>query len=129
MQTLDRFELDFNHLQQQAQAAQQDYRLYTAKAEESRITTAMDNEKIASVRVIDAARTPIQPLHSTLKLKIALAALFGLFAGVAVAFALELLGDRLETADRVESGLGLPVLTSIPICGRACTANCVDVHG
>jgi uncharacterized protein involved in exopolysaccharide biosynthesis len=114
LQALDRVELDFNHLQQQAQAAQQDYRLYTAKSEESRIATAMDNEKIASVRVIDAARTPMLPLPSTMKLKILLAALFGLFAGVAVAFALELVGDRLETADRAESDLGVPVLASIP---------------
>jgi len=114
LQALDRAEVDFNHLQQKAQAAQQDYRVYTAKAEESRIANAMDNEKIASVRVIDSARPPLAPLPSTVKLKLILAALFGLLAGVAVSFGLELFRDQLETPDRVERVLGLPVLTSIP---------------
>jgi uncharacterized protein involved in exopolysaccharide biosynthesis len=68
LQNLDRVEVEFNHLQQQAIAAQQDYRVYTAKQEESRITNAMDNEKIASVRVIEPARPPMVPLPSTMKL-------------------------------------------------------------
>ena len=115
LQGLDRLEPDFDHLQQQAQAAQQNYRLYMAKTEESRVASAMDTERIASVRVIDPARPPMQPLNSRLQLKILLTAAFGLFAGLVVAFGLELFGDRLETAERAESALGVPVLTSIPI--------------
>jgi uncharacterized protein involved in exopolysaccharide biosynthesis len=114
LQALDRAEVDFNRLLQQTQAAQQDYRVYTAKAEESRIANAMDSEKIASVRVIDSARPPLVPLPSSLKLKLVLAALFGLIAGIIVSLALELFRDRLETAERVERLLALPVLTSIP---------------
>jgi uncharacterized protein involved in exopolysaccharide biosynthesis len=114
LQNLDRVEVEYNHLQQQAQAAQQDYRVYTVKEEESRITNAMDNEKIASVRVIDPARPPMVPLPSTLKLKLIPSALFGLLAGVAIAFVLELFNDRLETPDRVEDALEIPVLVAIP---------------
>jgi uncharacterized protein involved in exopolysaccharide biosynthesis len=114
LQRLDRVEVEFNHLQQQAQAAQQDYRLYTVKQEESRITSAMDEEKIASVRVIEPARPPMVSLPSTVKLKAILAALFGLFAGVAGAFTLELFNYRLDTPDRIETALHLPVLVAIP---------------
>ena len=114
LQMLDRLQPEFDRLQQRAQAEQQNYRLYIAKSEETRVSNAMDAEKIASVRVIDPARTPSQPLNSKLSLKILMAAIFGLVGGLVIAFILEIFGDGLETAERAESVLGAPVLASIP---------------
>jgi capsular polysaccharide biosynthesis protein len=51
-------------------------------------------------------------------LKILLSVLFGAFGGVVIAFALELIGDRLETAERAETILGVPVLASLPMTLR-----------
>jgi uncharacterized protein involved in exopolysaccharide biosynthesis len=114
-QALDRMEPEFNRLQQRLQVDQQNYRLYQAKAEEARVSSAMDAQKVAAVRVIDPARPPMNPLGSKATLIVLLAAVFGLFGGVAIAFVLELFGDRLETPERVESILEVPVLASIPV--------------
>ncbi len=112
---LDRLEPEFSRLQQHLQANQQNYRLYLAKTEEARVSDAMDAQKIASVRVIDAAKAPLRPLSSKSSFMILLAAIFGLLGGVALSFILEIFGDRLETAERAESVLEIPVLASIPI--------------
>jgi len=114
LQALDRLEPDFDRLQQKLQLAQQNYRLYVAKTEEFRLSTAMDAQRIASVRVIEAARAPMSPLNSKLSMQILIAAIFGLLGGLVIGFVLELFGDRLETPERVESVLDLPVLGSIP---------------
>ena len=106
---------DFDGLQQKVQVAQQNYHLYIAKSEELRVSTAMDAQRIASVRVIDPARTPMSPLKSKVSMQIMIAAIFGLLGGLVIAFVLEIFGDRLETAERAESFLDLPVLASLPV--------------
>jgi polysaccharide biosynthesis protein PslE len=111
---LDRIDIEFNHLQQQLQMDQQNYKLYLTKFEESRISNAMDVEKIASIRVIEPAQPPRSPLNSKLSIKILLGLLFGLVGGIALALVLEFLGGRLDTIEDIERYLDLPVLASIP---------------
>jgi uncharacterized protein involved in exopolysaccharide biosynthesis len=111
---LESIEAVFDRLQQRAQSEQRNYDLYLAKSERARISNAMDAEKIASVRVTDSARPPIQPVPSKLKLKLLLALLFGTMGALVLAFGIEILGNRLDTAERVERTLGVPVLASIP---------------
>jgi uncharacterized protein involved in exopolysaccharide biosynthesis len=112
--TLDRVDVEFNHLNQQLQLDQQNYKLYVTKFEESRISDAMDAEKIASIRVIEAAQAPRSPLNTKLNIKLLLGLLFGLVGGIALALFLEFLGGRLDTTEDVERYLELPVLASIP---------------
>ena len=114
-QALDRAEPEFTRLAQRLQVDQQNYRLYQAKAEEARVSSAMDAQKIASIRVIDSARPPMRPLASKTSLIVFLAAVFGILGGIVIAFVLEIFADRLETAERVESILDAPVLASIPV--------------
>lgn len=111
---LNAVETEYNHLEQQLALDQQNFKLYQTKFEESRINEAMDAEKIASVRITDKAKVPINPVNAKLPLKMGLGAAFGLFGGVALAFLLQILGGRLETAEDVERVLNLPVLASIP---------------
>jgi len=111
---LDRIAPEFNRLQQRVELEQQNHHLYMSKAEEARIVNAMDNERIASVKVIESARVPTQPVDSRTPLKLLLALVFGAAGGVVLAFILELFSDRLETADRTEHVLGVPVLATIP---------------
>jgi uncharacterized protein involved in exopolysaccharide biosynthesis len=111
---LDRIDVEFSHLQQQLQMDQQNYKLYLTKFEESRISKAMDAEKIASIRVIEPAQTPRSSLNTKLNMKLLLGLLFGLVGGIALALFLEFLGGRLDTTEDVERYLDLPVLASIP---------------
>jgi uncharacterized protein involved in exopolysaccharide biosynthesis len=112
---LDRLTPEFERLQQAVQNAQQNYRLYMVKSEETRISNVMDAEKIASVKVIEPARVPRAPLPSRVGLKMLLGVMFGILGGIVIAFVLEFIGDRLETSERAESVLGVPVLASIPV--------------
>src|SRR5258706_5133207 len=93
---------------------EQNNRFYLAKFEESRISSAMDAEKIASVRVIEPAEPPRRPVSSKARLRLVLGLIFGGIGGVAMAFLMHLTSGRLSTDDEVERYLELPVLASIP---------------
>lgn len=111
---LKQIEVEFGQLQQQVQSDQDSYRLYQTKLEESRISDAMDQQRIASVRVIERAAVPLVPLASKTPVILALAALFGLGGGIALVLLLHRLGGRMDTPHEVERCLGLPVLATIP---------------
>ena len=92
----------------------QNYKLYLAKFEESRISDAMDSEKITSVSLIEPARPPLFPENDSGMRNLLLAVLLGAFAALGIAFFMHYLDDSLETVEDVEKFLGLPVLASIP---------------
>jgi uncharacterized protein involved in exopolysaccharide biosynthesis len=114
IQNLDRTELDFHRLEEDSRSAQLNYNLYLTKSEESRISDEMDAEKIASVTVVDPADMPLAPLPSTAPLRLALTAIFGLAGALVLAFFREALASPLDTTDRAQAALGVPVLVSIP---------------
>lgn len=92
----------------------QNYRLYLTKFEESRISDAMDSEKIANVSLIEPARPPIKPVSPRIFLNILLSIFLGGFGGLGLAFFSEYFDDSLEKNEDVEDHLGVPVLASIP---------------
>jgi polysaccharide biosynthesis protein PslE len=114
LNTLERIQPEFNHLEKQLQLDENNSRLYLTKFEESRISGAMDAEKIASVRVIEQASVPLKPIDAKRKLKVLLGILFSGIGAIAIAFLLQFLGGSLDTAEEVERVLDLPVLASIP---------------
>ena len=116
---LDQVAVEFSHLQQAQQAEEQNNKLYQTKFEESRISTAMDAEKIASVRVVEPPRIPRVPIDSKTWLKILAGILFGLLGGIALAFVAHAMSGRLETAEEVQRYLALPVLASVPQLNKA----------
>jgi uncharacterized protein involved in exopolysaccharide biosynthesis len=111
---LNQIELQLNQLQGQVELETQNYRLYSTKLEESRISKAMDAEKIANVRVIEPALPPLRPVSPKVWLNIALCVLLGSFGGLFLGFFLEYLDDSLDRPEDVERYLNLPVLTSVP---------------
>lgn len=116
---LGRIELQHSQLRSQVETDRRNYDLYLQKLEESRVSDAMDNEKISNVNVVEPATPPHKPVSPKVALNLLLSVVFGLFGGLALAFLLEYLSDRLENAEDVEQGLELPVLTSIPLLQRA----------
>ncbi len=114
LEKLNRIEKKLNRLKQQVEVDRQNYRLYLTKFEESRISNAMDTEKIANVSLIEPARPPLKPVSPKVLLNLVLAVFLGGFGGLGLAFVLEYLDDSLEKTDDVEDYLQLPVLASIP---------------
>jgi uncharacterized protein involved in exopolysaccharide biosynthesis len=115
LEKLNRIEGELNQLQQMIDVDGHNYRLYLTKFEESRISDAMDSEKITSVSLIEPAQLPLYPVSPKPMLNFILAVLLGTFGGLGVAFFLNFLDDSLEMVEDVEESLQLPVLASIPV--------------
>ena len=106
--------VQLHQLQQQVDVDRQNYRLYLTKFEESRISDAMDAEKISSVSLLEPARQPMKPIKPKKILNLLIAVFLGTFGGLGLAFFMEYLDDKLEKVEDVEECLQLPVLASIP---------------
>ncbi|RJQ48568.1 MAG: hypothetical protein C4530_24465 [Desulfobacteraceae bacterium] len=111
---LDKIEVTYNQMRQEVEQDRQNHQLYLSKYEESRISDAMDSEKITSVSLAEPAHVPLKPVSPNKTLYLALALLLGSLGGLTFAFLAELLDDRLEDIDEIEAVLQLPVLASIP---------------
>lgn len=114
LEELSRIEVELKALQDEVDLNRQKYRLYLTKFEDSRISNAMDREKIASVSLIESARPPARPVSPKVSLNMLLAVFLGGFGGLGLAFFLEYLDDSLEKPEDVEDALEIPVLASIP---------------
>ena len=101
-------------LERQVDVEQQNYRLYLSRIEESRISEAMDNQKISNVTQVQPARTPLKPVSPKVGLNLVIGLFLGGFGSLGLAFFLEYIDDRLEKRDDAERVLNLPVLASIP---------------
>ena len=73
------------------------------------------------ISVVDPAKVPSRPFTPNLLLNLAIAVLGGLTAGIACAFALDLVSDRLTTPEDVEKRLNLPLLGVVPEVKRPTT--------
>jgi len=113
LENLNQVEVELNQLQQAVDVNRQNYRLYLAKFEESRISDAMDNKKMTNVSLMEAALPPMKPVSPKVFLNILVSIFMGLFGGLGLAFFTEYLDDSLEKPENVEEALQLPVLVSV----------------
>ena len=111
---LSEIEGQLKALERQVDVEQQNYRLYLSRIEESRISEAMDTEKISNVTQIQPARTPLKPVSPKVGLNLVIGFFLAGFGSLGLAFFLEHMDDRLEKRDDAERALDLPVLASIP---------------
>lgn len=114
LNNINSIEVELNELQNQVDVDRQNYQLYLTKIEESRISDAMDKEKIASVSVIEPALLPFKPVSPKVMLNMMFAIFLGCFGALGLAFFFEHLNDTLERVEDVERVLQLPVLGAIP---------------
>ena len=120
---LNGIEVELNHLEREVEVNRQNFRLYLAKFEESRISDAMDSEKIANVSIIEPARIPLKPAKPNVLLNLALGFLLGGIGGLGLAFFREYLDDTLERPEQIEKTLQVPVLASVPEFVRQATKS------
>lgn len=107
-------EAEYDRLNLAVEEARNNYLLYQQKTEEARVQSAMDNQKISSVRVLEKATIPTRPSFPNLPLNLIVSILVGLFGGIGFAFFKEYLDHSLESVEEVESKLKIPVLASVP---------------
>jgi len=99
-------------LERAVDVAETNYRAYRAKVEEARISERMDENKMASVGVIQPALIPPIPRHPRPLLYFAAALLVGLLGGIGLAVFAEYSSSVLATPAAVERRLGVPVLST-----------------
>lgn len=75
---------------------------------------AQEVMNVESVNVIDEAATPEVPSGPNRLLYVAVAAMAGLFAAVAIVVLMDVIDTRVRSAEDVEEMLGLPVIGRIP---------------
>lgn len=111
---ISKIETEFKDLKQKVAIDRKNYHRYLSKLEGSRISNAMNKERISNVRLINPAQPPLAPISPKIKLNIILSILIGALGGLGLAFFLEYLDDSVESEEDVENLLNLPLLASIP---------------
>gem|GEM_PF-6458233 len=119
LKSLEWKEAEYDRLSLIVAEAKNNYLLYQQKTEEARVQSAMDNQKISSVRVLEMAAVPTKPSFPNLPLNFIVSILIGLFGAVGFAFFKEYLDHGLGSVEEVESRLKIPVLASIPQAEKA----------
>jgi len=105
--------VDRAELTREVKAHEETYLLYRKKSEESRISEAMDEQKMMNVTIAEEGATPLAPLTNK-SLSYVFALMVGLVGGVGSGFLREFFDDSVKTAADVTSSTALPVLASIP---------------
>ena len=110
---LDRETIQFQTLQREAKANEENYLLYLSKREQERSAEALDNRRIANVVIAVAPVAPILPAYSPVKVA-AIGVGLALVLSVVAAFVGEYLDGSFRTPADVTDMLGVPVLASMP---------------
>ena len=101
-------------LLREIQASSEAYLLYRKKAEEARITAAMDENKITNVAIGELASRQGAPVGPPKNLSLLFAVMVGLVSGVGGAFLREFFDGSIKSEHEIRSSVDLPVLGSIP---------------
>ena len=108
----------YDRLQRDLNSKKEALALYIRKAEEARISNAMDERKFGNIAIVEKASLPLSPAGFK-PLIIVLLMVFGaLGISVASAFAVEFCNTTLRSEADVEEQLGLPVLATIQYYGN-----------
>jgi len=118
LRALDGLEKELQHLTREMALTESDYRRYADKLEEARIAEVLERERVGTVRVVQRAFVPVEPVTPRKALNIAVAIVLGAVCSLGVAFLSERLRDAPGTPSVVERELGFPVLAVIPSTWR-----------
>lgn len=120
--TLEQQEVVQDDLIRTVKAKEDNYLLYLRKAEEARISDALDRKRIINVAVAEAATVPSLPSNQR-SLTVLIGLLLATLTSVGLAFASEYLDPTFRTPDEVRSFLNIPLLATMPRHGNNGAAN------
>ena len=116
LQRIPAKEVEFARLERRPKILEEIYTLLQTRLKETEITQAAEDP---TVRVVDAAILPINPVRPKRGLVISMAALLGLMLSVGAAFAREMMDRTVHTKEDVQAFTGATVLGLIPRIPRA----------
>lgn len=114
---LDRKELLQQDMLRAAKADEENYMLYLRKAEEARISDALDRQRFSNVVVAEPATVPFTSQGRWLMV-VVLGGLLASLVSVILAFVVDRWDPSFRTPEEVESFLGSPVVAAFPRNGN-----------
>jgi uncharacterized protein involved in exopolysaccharide biosynthesis len=102
----------FDDLVRTEKEAEDNYLLYSKKAEEARIAESLDQQKIANVAIAESPVEPQLPSKPNVVLNLSLGVLFAGLLGLGAGFAAEYLDEAINQPGDLEDLTGLPVLAT-----------------
>lgn len=111
-QNLSKKEIQYGILKREADSNQQLYDVLLKKLKETSLIQGLDTNNVRIVEPAVAPKTPVRPQKAR---NLAMATVLGLALGLAAAFVLEHLDDRIRTPEQAERALEIPVLAVIPV--------------
>ena len=113
LNNLSAVEMRFKELERQSKLDEENYQLYVRKTEESRISNAMDTEKIVNLSIVEPASVPTKPVQPKILLNICLSVILGTLLSLGGTMLAEYLAHTFNKAEDAEKRLGVPVLATI----------------
>jgi uncharacterized protein involved in exopolysaccharide biosynthesis len=104
--------MEYEALQQEVKLRRDSYDLYLKRAQEARISQAMDKQRLVNVQVVQRPALPL-PRADANQVTLSLSLIAGLLVGIAGAFGREYMSRSLRSEYDVQRHLGLPLLASI----------------
>ncbi len=112
--TMPSREIEFARLTRERMLLSEVYLTLQQRLKEAEVLAALESAA-GAVRVLDAGLVPERPIFPNPAVNLGLATVLGLMLGVMVVIARESMSTRIRSrADIVTSGIGVPVLGSIP---------------
>lgn len=106
-------ETELERLTRQRDTAENEYISYRDNVGRSKINEALEANNVSNLSVVEAPTRPVEPSYPNKPMNIGVGILLGVLAGLCLAFLLDYLDDSLNTTDRAERRLGVPVLAAL----------------
>ncbi len=113
-------EIEYSRLSREKQNLQRLYDMILSRSKEASLT---GEQKTNNVQIVDRAEVPERPVKPRVTFSLAIAAFFGLFLGVLLAFLLEYLDNTVKTKEDVENETGQTFLGIIPLIAERTEAT------
>jgi uncharacterized protein involved in exopolysaccharide biosynthesis len=111
--SLEPKEIVHDDLIRTVKATEENYLLYLRKAEEARISDALDRRRIINVAIAEAATVPSLPSNKR-SVTVLVGLLLATVLSVGLAFGCEYLDSTLRTPEEVKLFLSVPLLATVP---------------
>lgn len=112
IQDISRKEFQLREFQREVDSTRALYETFVTRLKETAATSDMDSAK---ARIVDAAIVPTEASKPRKSLIVAIVALAAAVLGVALAFLLETLSNTFKSDETIESTLGVPLLSVVPL--------------
>jgi uncharacterized protein involved in exopolysaccharide biosynthesis len=108
---------EYDRLLREVNVKKENLDLYKKRAEEARISDAMDERKFGNAYILERASLPLSEANYSALLLMLITVIFSMGAAIAAAFGVEYLNKTLRNEDDIEEQIGLPVLATIQYYG------------